>query len=450
VPTFYRRAGRAWRGLASHDYLSPTQWRRRVLFWSGAIVVGLSAVLFAKAADGAFDLFRMMASHGRWVPFVVTPAMFALLSWLTQGALRATRGSGIPQAMAALKVEDAGFRLRLLSLKVAAGKMALTLAALVGGASVGREGPTVHVGAGLLYSIGRRFGFDDPTAAGRFILAGSAAGLAAAFNTPLAGVVFAIEEMAGAFEHRMSGTLLTAVIVAGVVSLGLVGNYAYFGTIVAALPLGRAWLAVLLTGIAGGVAGGIFARLIIPSATGLRGGLGRLRARSPVIFAAVCGLALVLLSLLSADGLYGTGYAQARDILDGHPTTGPLFGGLKFLGNLASSLAGIPGGIFSPALAVGAGLGENIAQLFPGSDLSAVVLLGMAAYLSGVTQAPLTAVVISLELTANHQMAVPLMAACLLARAVSALFCPVPVYKALAQNLVDAHEAEKDREAGTT
>jgi len=431
--------------LRGHAWLSPAQWRRRLLFWTGAIMVGLSAVFFAKAADFAFDLFRGVSSHGWWVPLVITPPTFALLCWLTQGAMKATRGSGIPQAIAALEVEDETFRTRLLSLKIAVGKMALTLGALLGGASVGREGPTVHVGAGLLYSLGRRFGFDEPAAAGRFILAGSAAGLAAAFNTPLAGVVFAIEEMSGTFEHRMSGTLLTAVIVAGVVSLGVVGNYAYFGEIAAALPLGRAWIAVLLTGLVGGLAGGLFARLILPSARGFRGFVARLRGYNPVVFAGACGLALVLLSFLSTHGLYGTGYGQARDILQGHGDTGPFFGALKFLGNIASSWAGIPGGIFSPALAVGAGLGGNIASLMPGADRAAIVLLGMAAYLSGVTQSPLTAAVISLELTANRQMALPIMAACLLARAVSALVCRVPVYKALANQLVTQYEEERAR-----
>jgi len=155
----------------------------------------------------------------------------------------------------------------------------------------------------------------------------------------------------------------------------------------------------------------------------------------------------VLLSQLSAGGLYGTGYAQARDILQGHGDAGPLFGALKFLGNIASSWAGIPGGIFSPALAVGAGLGGNIAHFLPGADASAVVLLGMSAYLAGVTQAPLTSAVISLELTANHQMALPIMAACLLARAVSALVCRVPVYKAMADALIAQYAAERDAAA---
>ncbi|TBR38904.1 MULTISPECIES: chloride channel protein [Dyella] len=437
----YRRFQR----LAELDIFSPVQWRRRVLFWTGAVVVGLAAVGFAQAADFAFGLFHRMVEHSRWWAFIVTPATFALLAWVTQGALKPTRGSGIPQAIAALHVEDEGFRRSLLSLRVAMGKMALTLVALLGGASVGREGPTVHVGAGLLYSLGRRFGFADPAAAGRFILAGSAAGLAAAFNTPLAGVVFAIEEMSGAFEHRMSGILLTAVIIAGVVSLGILGNYAYFGRLDMTLPLGQAWWAVLATGVVCGLAGGLFARLIVPHNHGLRGVMGRLRARSPVVFAACCGLALVLLSQLTNTGLYGTGYAQARAILEGHGDTVASFGVLKFFGNIASFWAGIPGGIFSPALAVGAGLGQNITALVPGADGSAVILLAMAGYLAGVTQAPLTATVISMELTANQQMALPIMATCLIARLCSSLFSHKPVYKALADKLIEQFEAEKAR-----
>ncbi|WP_343126318.1 chloride channel protein [Dyella sp. C9] len=431
--------------LTDSELFSPLQWRRRVLFWSGAVLVGLAAVGFAQAADWAFGVFHGVVTEHRYWAFAITPVTFAVLAWLTQGALKPTRGSGIPQAIAALKVEDEGFRQSLLSLRVAIGKMALTLAALLGGASVGREGPTVHVGAGLLYSLGRRFGFDEPAAAGRFILAGSAAGLAAAFNTPLAGVVFAIEEMSGTFEHRMSGTLLTAVIVSGVVSLGILGNYAYFGHFDTGLPLGKAWWAVLATGIVCGLAGGLFARLILPSDTGLRGWVGRLRARQPVLFAAGCGLALVLLSQLTRTGLYGTGYAQAKEILEHHSATVQGFGVMKFLGNIASYWAGIPGGIFSPALAVGAGLGNNLTLILPGVDPSAVVLLAMAAYLSGVTQAPLTATVISMELTANQQMVLPIMATCLLARAASSLLSRKPVYRALADKLIEGYEQELAR-----
>ncbi len=441
-----KMAGR-FQELTDSDLFSPVQWRRRVLFWGGAVLVGLAAIGFAQAADWASDVFRRVVDHNRFWAFLITPTIFAVLAWLTSGVLKPTRGSGIPQAIAALKVEDEGFRQSLLSLRIAVGKMALTLAALLGGASVGREGPTVHVGAGLLYTLGRRFGFAEPAAAGRFILAGAAAGLAAAFNTPLAGIVFAIEEMSGSFEHRMSGILLTAVFVAGLVSLGILGNYAYFGHFDIGLPLGKAWWAVLATGIVCGLAGGLFARLILPSDTGFRGFVGRMRARQPVAFAAACGLALVLLSQLTHTGLYGTGYAQAKDILQGHSDTVMSVGVLKFFGNIASYWAGIPGGIFSPALAVGAGLGNNLSAMLPGVDTSAVVLLAMAGYLAGVTQAPLTATVISMELTDNQQMVLPIMATCLLARAMSALLSRKPVYRALGDKLIEGYEAELARRA---
>lgn len=430
--------------LLGHEFFAPHQWRRRLALWIGAIVVALAAILFAKASDWSFHLFKQMLGYGAWLPLIVTPVVFGGLAWVTEGKLRATRGSGIPQVIGTLHIEDASFRERMLSLPIAAGKMVLTLIALGVGASIGREGPTVHVGAGLFYSLGKRFGFTDPKAASRFILAGGACGIAAAFNTPLAGVVFAIEELAGTFEHRFSGLLLTAVIVGGVVSLGVMGNYSYFGEVQASLPLGHAWLAVLLTGVICGLLGGLFARLILLSRHGPLAYVGRLRSHAPVLFATGCGLALALIGFFSHNSVYGTGYDQARAFVQEAATTpGQGFGIAKLLANVVSYWAGIPGGIFSPALAVGAGLGHNIAYFVPNVPAGTVVLLGMSAYLSGVTGAPLTSAVIAMELTDNQDMVIPIMAACLLARAAASLFCPTPVYKDFAERMVQDFEHQQ-------
>lgn len=423
--------------LLGHEFFAPHHWKRRLVLWSGAVLVALAAILFAKASTWSYRLFLGILGHGSWIPLILTPIVFGLLAWVTEGRLRATRGSGIPQVIGTLHVEDEGFRARMLSLPIAAGKMLLTLISLAVGASIGREGPTVHVGAALFYSIGRRFGFSDAKAASRFILAGGAAGIAAAFNTPLAGVVFAIEELAGTFEHRFSGLLLTAVIIGGVVSLGIMGNYSYFGEVDASLPLGHAWLAVLLTGVICGLLGGLFARLILLSRRGPLAQIGRLRARWPVWFAAGCGLTLALLGACTHDSIYGTGYDQARAIVQGAASMpDQSFGIAKLLANVVSYWAGIPGGIFSPALAVGAGLGQNIAHFLPGAPAGAVVLLGMSAYLAGVTGSPLTSAVIAMELTDNQDMVIPIMAACLLARAAASLFCPTPVYRDFAERMV--------------
>lgn len=420
---------------------SRQQWFERLALWGGAVAVALAAILFAKASDAAFALFRRIYDASPWWPLLLTPAVFGLLAWLTHGALKPTRGSGIPQVIAALDKPDAEFRQRNLSLPVSAGKLGLTVLALLGGASVGREGPTVHVGASLMYVIGRALGFRDPRHAGHFLLAGGAAGIAAAFNTPLAGVVFAIEELSGRLEHRFSGALLTAVIVGGVVSLGLLGNYTYFGRVDVALPLGMGWLAVLLCGVVGGLAGGLFSRVVLAAMDGRPRWLGRARAARPVLFAAACGLLLALLGLVFGAGAFGTGYEQARGLVQGQALVGHEFGLMKLAANLVSYIAGIPGGLFSPALAVGAGIGHNLAALLPGVDPSAVVLLGMCAYLTGVTQAPLTSAVISMELTDNTDMLLPILAAVLLARAVSSLVCRQPIYRALAQRLLEAMPA---------
>src|SRR5579859_7639589 len=125
-------AGR-FQQLAKSDLFWPVQWRRRILFWGGAVLVGLAAIGFARAADWAFNIFHGVVTHNRCWAFLITSARFARLAWLTEGALKPTRASGIPQAIAALKIEDEGLRRSLLSLRVAIGKMALTLAALLGG-----------------------------------------------------------------------------------------------------------------------------------------------------------------------------------------------------------------------------------------------------------------------------------------------------------------------------
>ena len=419
-------------------------WRRRAALWGGAVAVALVAILFAKASDAAFHLFQRITAHSPWWALLLTPGIFALLAWLTSGVLKPTRGSGIPQVIAALDKPDEPFRKTNLSPAVSAGKLLLTSLSLLGGASVGREGPTVHVGASLMYLFYRWFGFKDPRELSHFLLAGGAVGIAAAFNTPLAGIVFAIEEQQY-FEHRFSGTLLTAVIVGGVVSLGLLGNYTYFGHVSARLPLGQGWLAILLCGVVAGLLGGLFARAVLASAAGRPVGSGNYGSGIPCCWPAGCGLVVVLLALAFGEGAFGTGYEQARSLVQGQAMVGHEFGLMKLLANLASYVAGIPGGLFSPALAVGAGLGHNLAVLMPGVDPRAFVLLGMCAYLTGVTQAPLTSAVISLELTDSGDLLLPILATVLIARGVSGLVCRVPIYRGLAELLMVPKAEPADR-----
>ena len=412
--------------------VTSVRWRRRAIFLMGGIAVGAAAVALATLADWAQLAFAFLLAKSRYASLLVTPLGFALSVLLTNRYFPNSQGSGIPQAIAARELTDQAARGKLVSIRIAIGKVLLTLLGLLCGASVGREGPTVQVGASIMFAIGRM----SPRRQPGLILAGAAAGVAAAFNTPLAGIVFGIEEMSRAFEARTSGLIIAAVIAAGLTSLALVGNYDYFGSNSTMLRNGTDWLAVPLCGVAGGLAGGIFSRMVIEMARGLPGSSGQFIKRHPLAVALACGLGVALCGLVSGDVIYGTGYSEVKAALvNGAPLPWD-FGLLKLAATALSAISGIPGGIFAPSLAIGAGIGVNVAHLFSDAPLGAIMLLGMVSYFAGVVQAPITAFVIVTEMTDNHAMVVPLMAAALIAHATSGLICPEGIYHALAKGFL--------------
>jgi H+/Cl- antiporter ClcA len=419
-----------------HLWLSVTPWKNRLLFWSGAIAVGAAATAFAVGSEYANAWFYRLIAPTPWLALLVTPAGLALTAFLTRRYFSGAQGSGIPQTIAAIRTSDAALRSHLLSIRIAVGKIALTLLALLSGASLGREGPTVQVGASIMYALARFNPIPSREFERGLILAGSAAGVAAAFNTPLAGVVFAIEEMSSSYEQRTSGTVLTAVILAGIVSLALLGNYTYFGHTAATLANVHDWAAVLLCGLTGGLLGGLFSRLVLVAAGGLPGRVGIWMRQYPVRFAAAGGMLLALIGVVGDGSTFGTGYHQARSLVEGATDLPVVYAVFKFFATLISFLLGIPGGIFAPSLSIGAGLGANLSALFPTAPAGAVVILGMVAYFAGVIQAPITAFVIVMEMTDNHEMLVPLMATALIAYGVSRIVCPQRLYEALSENFL--------------
>ncbi len=413
--------------------ITSARWQRRAIFLLGGIGVGAAAVALAQLADLAQQGFTLLLATSRYAVMAVTPLGFMLSAYLTIRLFPNAQGSGIPQAIAARHLADQPARERLVSIRIAIGKIILTLFGLLCGASVGREGPTVQVGASIMFALGRF----SPRRQPGLILAGAAAGVAAAFNTPLAGIVFGIEEMSRAFETRTSSLIVAAVIAAGLTSLALMGNYAYFGSSAMSLARGMDWLAIPVCGAVGGVAGGVFSRVVIAMARGFANPAGRLIKAHPLWVALACGFAVAACGLASGDTIYGTGYVQVKSALEHGSPLPADFGIFKLLATTFAAVSGIPGGIFSPSLAVGAGLGSNVAMLFHDTPVAPIMLLGMVSYFAGVVQAPITAFVIVTEMTDNHAMVVPLMAAALIAHATSRLICEEGIYHALAKGFVE-------------
>lgn len=449
-PTPSAHSQRRWRRIRrgglryALPWLSPGRWHKRLLLVGAALLAGLIAIAFAISAELAIHAHAEFMQQRPWASLLVAPLGFAAMAWLSMRFFPGTEGSGIPQALAAAQSDDPGLRAQLLSFRHAIAKVVLTLGSLLSGAAVGREGPSVQIGASIMHLLaGRKQG---RIASSRdLIVAGSGAGVAAAFNTPLGGIMFAIEEMCRRRAFHANSTTLTAVIFAGLMSLAVLGNYTYFGRTPATLNWEDGLWPVLLCGAIGGLLGGGFSRLLVATARGLPGRIGRFAADRPVRFAAACGLATAVIGVASGGLTYGTGYAESKAALEGSAALPTFFLLAKAAAVWLAFAARIPGGIFAPALAIGAGLGADIASFLPGEADPAILVLGMVAFLAAMTQAPITAFVIVMEMTANHQMLLPLMATALIAHGVSKSVAPTPLYDALAVLALRSARLRRDR-----
>lgn len=418
--------------LIRHNLASTEAWRDRILIWGAAASAGFIVVCFTWLTDRAISTFLSIRQHSLWWPFLLAPAGGMLVVWLTRRFAPGSAGSGIPQVMSALHpaLPEASLS-KFVSLRLAIAKVLLGATALLAGFSTGREGPSVQVAASIMYAFRQRFAVLSRISQQDLILAGGAAGIAAAFNTPLAGVIFAIEELSRRFEQKSSGVIVTAIILSGLVAISLEGNFIYFGHL--SVPSMQPDLLVPATfcAVCAGVLGGLFSRTLIESSAGVQGRIHRFRRAHPVWFAGACGLGIAILGFVSDGAAHGSGYMYTREILEGTRQMPIIYVVIKFLATWLSFWSGVPGGIFAPCLSVGAGLGNDIAILFHASAIP-LAALGMVGFLAAATQAPITSFIIVMEMIDGHGMVLSLMATALLANLISKLMSP-SLYGTLSQ-----------------
>ncbi len=424
-------------GQLRSEMADPRVWIDRLVVGAFALLAGLSVVLFTLLADGAELLFKAMQGGWRWWPLLWTPAVTALVVWATLRFAPGAGGSGPPQALAALDPRlDAPSRSALVSVKNSLFKALAVTGGLLAGLSVGRQGPSVQIAAGVMYAARRFLSPRSGISARELLVAGSAAGIAAAFNTPLGGIVFAIEELSRRLETRSSGLMLGAIVLAGLVAVAAFGNLSYFGRI----RIERVGWGVLLPGLtlalACGLLGGLFARLLIASILGTLDRFSAWRRRHPIRFAAACGLAVAVIAIVTGASAVGGGHAHTRALLAGEEHGVPLlWTGLKFIATWLSAWSGVPGGLFTPSLSIGASLGHDVARLLAPEYATVLIALGMTGFLAAMTQTPITAMIIVMEMVDGYAMVLGLMACALLASLVSRMVSR-PLYAAIADHLV--------------
>ncbi len=406
-------------------------WTTRAVVLAFASLAGLTVVAFTLVSEQALAAFHAINVAAWWAPLLLTPTCTAAIVWCTRRYAPGAGGSGIPQVMAALSTGKQSTSL-FVSIRLTIAKILLTTWGLFAGLSVGREGPSVQIAAGVMHSARRWLPKKDVVSDHGLLMAGGAAGIAAAFNTPLGGILFAIEELTRKPGQRSNGLVMAAIVLGGLMAVSVFGNSTYFGVI----PSEKIGFSLLLPGLlvalACGLAGGLFSRLLIVSLSGVSNDwFSRMRRKSPIYFAAACGLVVAIIGLSTNGGTFGSGYMHTRGMLEGTDESTQLYVLLKFVATWLSTWSGVPAGIFAPSLAIGGALGNDVALWTGHAQSATLIALGMAGFLAAVTQAPITAFVIVMEMVDGHGLVLSLMACALLASTVSRLVS-APLYASLA------------------
>ncbi len=421
------------------EYLNVRQQRRR-LFPRAALVgllAGIVAVAFRAtlaAGDGLRENLLAWAHRFPvlgWAFPVGFGAVGAALSvFLVRRFAPEASGSGIPHLEAVLhKMRDLNWR-RVLAVKFAGGTIALG-----SGLALGREGPTVQMGGTVGAAVSEWL---NVSARDRLILiaAGAGAGLAAAFNAPLAGLIFVLEEVQKDFRQAVFGAVFVAAATADIVARLVSGQLPVFHVPSYPVPSLAALPAFGVLGIVAGLLGVVYNRSLI----GTLNLYARVPARWQFPFIALVGGIVGLVAWFAPQAV-GGGHGLAEMFLAGGNQVAlfavPLWFGLRFVLSLASYGTGAPGGIFAPLLVLGALIGLGVGDvthlllpmLVPNPAIFAVV--GMAAYFTAIVRAPLTGIVLIIEMTGNYAQMLPLLVACFGAYAVAEGLGELPIYENL-------------------
>jgi len=391
------------------------------------VLAGLSAVLFSVAIE--------QTSH-RFFGIAPSPARLLLVPPLVSiatGILLATvfpdvRGSGVPQTEAAYHLAGG-----VIPSRVPFGKFVTGVLCIGSGHSMGREGPSVQIGAGLASTIGRWLRL-PPRRVRDLVPVGAAGALAAAFNTPVAAVLFALEEIIGDMNASLIGSTVVASVAAVIVERSILGNEPLFHVPTYHLVHPAELLAYAVLGVLGGVVSLIFCKGLLA----LRAAFQKLPKRTKVFQPAFGGV-IIGLTLVYVPAVMGVGYEYVDQALNGGLVlqTMALLAVVKLGATIVSYSSGNAGGIFAPSLYIGAMAGGVVGTVvhrvapFPTGDPGAYALVGMGTLFAGIIRAPMTSVFMIFEITQDYQILVPLMVANLLSFVISKRFQPTPVYHAL-------------------
>ena len=413
-------------------YLSH-QFPNEIKTYVSLLLAGIASVIvitfFLEVSDYAQHSFKNLIGANPYLSFIITPIVFVGIVYVAKYYCHYVQGSGIPQLIAATDSRNKSIREQLLSFRIALGKIGFIFLGMLGGAPIGIEGPSIHIGGSIFYGFNRFIKLNRKFLIHALIAIGGSAGLIVAFNAPIAGFLFAYEEIGRKLKKQ---ALILIAIMSGIVYLFAImyrGDANYLTNLSAySLELTLVWQLLPLA-ILAGVLGGLFSK----STLFLINKFITHSKLKVITIAVVLGFIIASFNYLSTGQIAGSGKDEVLLMLGG-TGLGLDFVAMKYFATLTSLASTIPGGLFMPSISIGAGIGSEVASFYTQIDAQVIIIMAMIAYLSAVIRAPLTSVFVILEMTTTLHLLIPGLMIAFIANWISKQIFAQPIYEALADN----------------
>ena len=415
------------RRYLSHQFPNEIKTYASLLLASIASVIVIT--FFLEVSDYAQHSFKNLIGTDPYLSFIITPIVFVGIVYVAKYYCHYVQGSGIPQLIAATDSRNKSIREQLLSFRIALGKIGFIFLGMLGGAPIGIEGPSIHIGGSIFYGFNRFIKLNRKFLIHALIAIGGSAGLIVAFNAPIAGFLFAYEEIGRKLKKQ---ALILIAIMSGIVYLFAImyrGDANYLTNLSTySLELTLVWQLLPLA-ILAGILGGLFSK----STLFLINKFITHSKLKVITIAVVLGFIVASFNYLSTGQVAGSGKDEVLLMLGG-TDLGLDFVVMKYFATLTSLASTIPGGLFMPSISIGAGIGSEVASFYTQIDTQVIIIMAMIAYLSAVIRAPLTSVFVILEMTTTLHLLIPGLMIAFIANWISKQIFAQPIYEALADN----------------
>jgi len=438
-------------GKRLYDNFYNDRIRRNILgaipYWVASLLVGLIAVYYGRAFSWAENLGMQLFTTHRYLIFIIPPIAFIIAWWLVKQFAPYARGSGNPQVIAAIelaKPHNEKKITKLLGLKIIIIKMLSSIVFIFGGGVIGREGPIIHIGSSVFRKVNEWLPDWWPKISKRYmIMTGAASGLAAAFNTPLGGIVFAMEELTKTHISNFRTSIFSALIIAGLTTQAFEGPFLYLGYPNVTHLSTFVFIPVIIVAILSGIGGSLLGYYVLKI---MKWKEGFKHTYQTILYIIIGAFILGLLAYFIDIRVLNSGKSLMTNTLfsnDKHlPWYLPI---LRTVGIIICNPMGGAAGIMVNSLSAGSTVGAVVAgwMHLSAADTNVLILAGMAAFLTGISRTPFTCAILVLEMTDRHTLIFELLLAAMVANMAALAIDKHSFYDRVKDKLIDELEQEE-------